>query len=252
MKRYMKSAILSAILLLISSLLSFGELTNGCFFVDQDVECHLIVQSGATTTNHLSGGKTYTVGNAIAEMLTTNKTTFYFAGGPMIEVGPKSTFSINLFDQEVKNLGSTPRRAEFGTHNISLTMGIGEFSVVYPNKDSNSSITIGTPYTSYLFQGGKYFVRITDRSAIVYVLEGSMQVHGDKNRVDNTDKGKLAVAIPFVDPASGIEDKVISSIKPLKPEEMERFATPVMLAEKKWADVQFFVVGNQVIGIWMK
>lgn len=249
----MKPLIFALFLFVSSALTTLGtDMTNGVFYTDSAVECHLIAQSGATTTNHLAAGKTYTVGNAIAEMVTTNKTTFYLAGGPMIEVGPKSTFSINLFDQEVKNLSSPPRKAEFGSHNISLSMGIGEFCVVYPNKDPVSSITIATPYTSYLLQGGKYFIRITDRSVIVYVLEGSMQVHGDKNRVDNTDKGKLAVAIPFLDPASGLEDKIISSIKPLNPEEMERFASPVMLAEKKWADVQFFVVGNQVIGFWMK
>ena len=246
----MKTLILS--LLLLASTVCGADMTNGVFYADSSVECHLISQNGAVTTNQLAAGKTYTVGNALLEMEVTNKTVFYFAGGPMIEVGPKSTLSINLFDQEVKNLNSAPRKAEFGSHNISLTFSKGEFAVIYPNKDTDSSITLATPFTSYQLNGGKYFVRISEKSVIAYVLEGMMQVHGDKNRVDKTEKGRLAVAIPFTDPASGVEDKIITSIKTLKTEEMERFAAPILQAEKKWADVQFFVVGKQVIGIWMK
>lgn len=244
-------ALIFALMLSVTTLLG-ADMTNGVFYTDSPVECHLISQNGATVTNQLAAGKTYEVGNALAEIVTTNKATFFISGGPMIEAGPNSTFSINLIDVEVKNLSDSPSKADFGMHNVNLGFGVGEFSIVYPNQDPNSSVTAATPYTSYLFQGGKYFVRITDKSAIVYVLEGMMQVHGDKNRVDNTDKGKLAVAIPFLDPASGVEDKIISSIKPLKQEEMERFATPVMLAEKKWANVQFVVIGGKVIGVRMK
>jgi len=229
-----------------------ADMTTGVFYADRSVECHLIAPNGSSTTNQLAAGKTYTVENALVELEVTNQTTFYFAGGPMIGVGPKSTFSINLFDAEVKNLDSTPRKAEFGTHNLSLSFTMGEYAIIYPNKDVNSSFTLSTPFTSYQLNGGRYFVRISEKSVIAYVLEGMLQVHGDKNRVDKTEKGKLAVAIPFTDPASGIEDKIITSIKPLNPEEMERFAAPILQVEKKWADVQFFVVGKQVIGVWMK
>ena len=227
-----------------------ADITNGVFYADNPVECHLIAQSGVTITNQLGAGKTYMVENAIVEMSISNKTVFYFAGGPMIEVGPKSTFSINLFDQEVKNLKSSPRKAEFGNHNISLTFTMGEFSVIYLGNEY-SSLVISTPFVSYLLNGGKYLIRLSDKSVIAYVLEGAMQVHSDK-KVDNTPKGSLAVAIPFSDPASGVEDRVVTSIKTLKAEETERFASPILLAEKKWADVQFFVIGGRVIGIWMK
>ena len=245
----MKTLLLS---LFVSTALYGSDFTNGVFYADKSVECRLISQSGATTTNQLSVGKTYMVGNALLEIDIPEKTTFYLSGGPMIEAGFKSTLTINLFDQEVKNLSAAPRKAEFGNHNIGLTFSRGEFSVVYPNKDSNNSLTVSTPFSSYQLNGGKYFFRVSEKSVVAYVLEGMLQLHGEKNRVDITDKGKLAVAIPFTDPSSGIEDKIISSIKPLKPEEIERFSSPVLMAEKKWADVQFYIVGNQVIGIWMK
>ena len=247
----MKSLILAFFLFAAGAIASAAEMTNGVFYVDNAVSCHLVSQNGSVTTNDLSAGRTYMVGNTLLEMETTNKTAFYFSGGPLIEVSPNAKLSVNLFDQEVNNLSSTPRKPEYGSHNLSLKFDVGEYSVIYPSKDANSSLTITTPYTSYELQGGKYYFRVSDKSAIVYVLEGMMNVHGDK-RVDKTEKGRLAVAIPFTDPASGVEDKIVTSIKALKQEETERFATPILLAEKKWADVQFFVINGRVIGAWVK
>lgn len=247
----MKTFILVFLLFVAGATASASELTNGVFYVDNPVDCQLIQQNGVTTTNTIVSGKTVTVGNSLMEITTGPKTLFYFAGGPLVEVSAKSSISVNLFDREVKNLKSMPRKAEFGTCNLSLMFNIGEYCVIYPNTDSNSSLTITTPYTSYEIQNGKFYFRVTDRSAIVYVLEGMMNVHGDK-KVDKTAKGNLAIAVPFVDPASGLNDKVVTSIKPVKQEETDKFTAPVILAEKKWADVQFFVLEGKVVGIWMK
>jgi len=249
---YNMKAIFTTLMLFFATLFANADMTDGVFYVDAPVECHLVSQNGNIATNHLSAGNTYMVGNVLLEMNITNKTTFHFSGGPMIDIAPKSAFSINLFDQEVKNLTVPPRKADFGSHNLSVSFGVGEYSVVYPNKNPGSMITVATPFITYQLSGGKYFFRVSDKSIIVYVLEGMMQVHGDKNKVDTTDKGKLAVAIPFTDPASGVEDKIITSIKTLKPEEMERFSSPVLIAERKWGDVQFFVINGRVIGLWMK
>lgn len=249
----MKALFLSLFLIVSSAILAFGfDMTNGVFYVDRPVECRLVSQNGNVKTNHLVAGETYTVGNTLLEMVTSNKMTFYFGGGPMIEAGTNSEFSVNLFDQEIKNLDATPRKAEFGTHNLSIQFRQGEFAVLYPNQDSNSTVMVSTPFTMYQLNGGKYYFRVSDKSSIAYVLEGDMKVHGDKNKVDTTDKGKLAVAVPFTDPASGVEDKIITSIKPLKPDEVARFSNPVLAAEKKQDDVQFFIVGNRVVGILMK
>jgi len=246
----MKSLTLSIAVLLVSLLTAVGDMTNGEFYIDNPAECRLLSQNGSSTTNILNGGQTYTVGNNLMEMSVSNTTTFYFAGGPMIEVGPKSSIGVNLYDLEVNNIDAQPRKAEFGTHNLNLNLVFGEFSILYPNTNG-STLTISTPFTSYEMLGGKYFIRITDKSIVVYVIEGSMQVHGDK-RSDKTDKGKIVVAIPFSDPASGVDDKVITSIKALKPEETDRFTSPVISAEKKWDNIRFFIVKGQVVGIWMK
>lgn len=229
-------------------------MTNGVFYIDSPVECHLISQNGASQTNHLVAGKSYMVGDFLVELEpeSTNKTTFYLSGGPMIEAFPRSSFSINLFDQEVKNLDAHPRRAEFGSHNINITLSKGEFSIIYSNSSANSSLIVGTPYATYQLHGGKYFFRVTDRSVVVYVLDGIMTVHGDKNKIDTTDSGKLSVVVPFSDPGSGVDDKIVTSIKILRKEEADKFAAPLLLAEKKSGNVLFIVINGRVIGVLLK
>jgi hypothetical protein len=246
----MKSLIFAVVFFVLSVITSIGDTTNGVFYIDNPVSCHLVSQNGSIITNQLNGGQTYTVGNNLMEMSVSNKTTFYFAGGPMIEAGANSSISVNLYDLEVNNINSQPRTAEFGVHNLNLNLTSGEFSILYPNTNG-SSLTVSTPFTSYEMHGGKYLVRITDLSIVVYIIDGSMEVHGDK-RVDKTEKGKLIVAIPFSDPSSGVDDKVITSTKTLRPDETDRFASPVILAEKKWSNVRFFIVRGEVIGMWMK
>jgi hypothetical protein len=223
------------------------NLTNGVFYLDKSAECHLISQNGAMTTNQLSAGKTYMVGNVLSELEFSQRTTVFFSGGPFIQTSTNSSFTINLFDLEVNNLDATPRRAQFGTHNLSLGFNRGEFAVIY-DKDTNSSFTVSTPYATYQLNNGKYFFRVTEKSVVVYVLDGMVEVHGDK-RVDKTGKGKLAMAVPFVDPASGVEDKIITSIKTLKQDETGRFSGPIVEAEKENGSVQFFIIQGKVIGI---
>jgi len=242
-------ALIFALMLSVTTLLG-ADMTNGVFYADSSVECHLISQNGATITNQLAAGKTYEVGNAIAEIVTTNKTTFYIAGGLMIEVAPKSTFSINLVDVEVKNLSEPPRKADFGSHNISLAMGVGEFSVIYLGNEY-SSLSISTPFISYELGSGKYLFRITEKSSLAFIAEGSLIVDG-KKKDKSTSKNSLSFAIPFNDPISGVKDKTLTSNRLLQPSESDVLQTSILSAEKKYLDVQFFVVSGRVIGIYTK
>lgn len=230
--------------------------TNGVFYTDQNVVCQLLAQNGTSKTNELLAGKSYMVVNegVIAEFsnISTNPTTYYLSNGALIQCSPSSVFSIDVFDQEVNNLDAQPRWATMGSHNISMTLTKGEFVVIYPTADSNSSATVNTPYAIYQISAGKYLFRVSEKSGVAYTGEGIMQVHGDKNKVDKTEKGKLALAVPFQDPESGVSDKIITTIKPVKQEDTERYTTPIATAEKSLGNVRFAVVGGQVVGILMK
>ena len=241
---------LTTIVLFFTINLVSADLTNGVFYVDSAVECHLLSSEGYAETNHLVSGRTYMIGNAIAEMNITNSTDFYLSGVGLLEAGTNSMFSLAIFDQQVENLADNTSRALFGMHNISVMLNKGEFSIVYYG-GSNSSFTISTPLASYELVGGKYFFRV-GQSDIAYVLEGSIQVHGDGKRVDKIEKGKRVLSVPMSDSSSGISDKVISNIKSLSSNDSTRFATPILEADKRTDNIQFFIVNGHVIGIRMR
>lgn len=233
----MRSLIFTIILIITSLISAKAELTNGAIYANVSTECHLIHPNGSVTTNVFASGRTITIGDALVEIVAESATLFYFSGGPLIEASAKSVISINLFDVDVENLNSTPQSAKFGNCNLSLKFDIGEFSVIYSNTNANSMLSITTPYTNYELKAGKYFFRITDKSAIVYVVEGVMNVHGDK-RVDKIGQGKFA--------------KVATTVKTLKQDESDMSPLSVNFPDTRKDDVRFFVIDSKVVGIWLK
>lgn len=248
----MKAKLIALLMFLAVGLASAETITtNGVFYVNAPTECHLIAQDGSTATNALASGHTYMVGNALAELHISTDSDIYLGGTAMLEAQSNSVFSIDVFDQEVKNINSEPSKAQFGYHNIGVTLINGDFSLIYPTNTPNSSFTVSTALTSYELNGGKYFFRVSDKSVVAYVFDGSMTVHGDNNKVSKTSKGNLALAIPFSDPSSGIPDRIMSSVKPLNSTNTT-FVNPIVKAEGKFSNVEFCVVNGRVVGISMK
>lgn len=233
----MKAIILS-FLLAASSL--FGA--EGVFYNNKPVESHLIAQSGATVTNHLIVGTTTMVGTSLVELCPTEKTTIYLSGGPIIEADAGSVLSINAFDQEVKNLTNQPCLAVFGMHNISIVLTKGNFSIVYPVQDENSTCAISTPLAMYQVNVGKFLFQISDQKSLVYVLDGMMIVHGDKNRKDTAKKGSKSIT-------GQIDTEVATTTRPINPAESNTIST--MQAHPDSA-IQFIVIDGRVRGVWMK
>ncbi len=237
-------AIFAAILLFVSTAVSAlgADMTNGVFYVEKPVECHLISQNGSIKTNQLAAGHTYMVGDVLLEMTVANRTLFYFAGGPLLEAGSNSVFSIDSFMVEVKNLNDQPRKVNLGTRNLALTFKSGEFSIVYPNTDPNSPLAVTTDFAMYEFPGGKYFVRAEANNSMAYVSKGTMITHANK-QATKTEEGKASVSSANYTFYDGL---------PNNPEYIAKCIASTDDTEKRFDDVQFFVVGGNVIGIWMK
>lgn len=239
----MKSLILSFILFVAVGL-NADMTNNGVFCVDTPCECRAILQNGATTTNQLIAGKTYTVGNMLFEILATNRTMFYFSSGLVIYVSPQSTMTINLFDQEVKNLDAQPRKAEFGSHNLSLVFNKGTFFVAYPSQDSNSTFAISTPLAMYQMNPGKFVFQISEQKSLVYVIDGMLKVHGDKTRIDLAKRGNKVIT-------GQIDTEVATTTRNINQTESKDISSSQSEIDTKSLNVQFYIVNGQVIGIWM-
>ena len=223
------------------------DMTNGVFYANSPVECHLIAQDSSSVSTHLIYNRTYMSGNVVAEMKVTNVTDFYLAGVGLIEAGTNSVFRLNLFTQEVENLTDNFGRAQFGICNVNVMLNSGDFVIIY-HGGTNSSFTVSTPLTSYDLISGKYFVRVTNKSTVVYVMEGTLIVHSDGSIRENTGRGKCAWSIQN-DPSNGISDRIVSNIEDVSSENSERFNGVVVLAEKKLNDGQFVIINGSVVGI---
>jgi len=247
----MKSFLLSVFLLVAVNFCSAAEKFNGTFYVSENVECHLISQNGLVVTNNLNSGKTYlTPTSGILELVSTNKITYYFSGGVIVEALANSTISIDVFDQEIQNLNDLPKLAKFGIQVVSITLNKGEFNIVYPIVIEGSSFTVNTPYAAYQLDKGSFFFRVSDKSTIAFVGEGTMQVYSDKKKTDIPKKGDLSIIVPLSE--TGLTDKYITSIKTLKQDEIERYTAPLQVVRQKTNDVKFIVISGKVVGVWMQ
>lgn len=231
---------LIALLLLCASTLLGADFTNGVFYVDKPVECHLISQNGATSTNTISAGETRQVGLQLVELRPAEPTTIYLSGGLKINAEANTVLSINVFDQEVTNLTASPRPAAFGSHNISLLFSSGKFTVSYPTQDAGSSCAISTPLAMYQMNPGKFIFQVSEGKSLVYVLEGMMIVHGDKNRTDTAKKGSKAIT-------GQIDTETATTTRPVNQAESNSIAA----AQKGEATtaIQFFVIDGRVRGV---
>lgn len=212
-----------------------ADMTNGAFFVDNDVECRLIAQSGATTTNQFLAGYTYTVGEQLMEMDITKPTMFYFAGGPIVRAGTNSTLIINIFEHEVKNCNVSPRKAEIGQFNLTLGFNRGEFVVVYPKTDSTSTFGIMTPHTGDPFAPGKYVFVVDETETTVNVLDKE-NIIADKRSPTRKNPTKS-------------KTKTITVTKALGQDEITKYGVPIAEIEKKADTVMFIIVNGNVVGV---
>lgn len=241
----MKNLITLTLLFVTFSLLA-SEITNGVFYIDSPVECHLIQQNGSTITNQLIAGKTYMVADSLLELFITNKTLIYFSNGAVIEASTNSIVDISLFTQEINNLDSQPSIGDFGFHNIGLSFFKGEFSIIYFNTNINSSFTITTPIAVYELNSGKFGFQVSEQKSLVYVFDGEIpRIHGDKNRIDSVKKGKLSIV-------GQMEDTVATTTRDIKQSEQSNIGIMLSKIDQKINDVKFFIISGRIIGFKLK
>jgi hypothetical protein len=234
-------AILLSFLLAASSLFA----ADGVFCVDKPVESHLIAQNGTIVTNQLAAGSTTIVGSTtLTELCPTEKTTIYLSGGPTIDADAGSVMSINAFDQEVMNLTNQPCLAVFGVHNISVVLSKGNFGISYRGQTAGSAFSVSTPLAMYQMNDGKFLFQVSDEKSLVYVLDGMMIVHGDKNRVDNAKKGSKSIT-------GQIDTEVATTTRPINPQESSTIAT-MQTRDNASAAIQFIVIDGRVRGVNLK
>lgn len=143
-------------------------------------------------------GKTIEIERKVYQFTPTNAPeTLYFSNDLIARVNTNSDFSVNSFFQEVYDINSTPKKAKFGNSNLAASLMNGSAIFVYSGGDSNnSSCVISTPMTDLELYKGTFYFKVSEGKVLVFVLDGSLKSHGDKNRENVVTAGYAVIAVP--------------------------------------------------------
>lgn len=224
----MKNILLLTLLTLLTYSTSFAQnYTNGVFVQD---------------------GKTVEVDKHVFSI--TPKSSFItlnFSDGLIARIDTNSDFSINSFFQEVYDLDLSPHKAKFGASTFSATLMHGSGVFVYSGGDVNSSCIISTPFTDLELYKGVFYFKVTDTRVLVFVLDGSLKSHGDKNRENVVTSGYAVVALP--NDIGILEDKISLGSEKIRPEAINILINDAKSAISLKDNVLFAIVNKKVIGI---
>lgn len=222
----------------------FGaDYMGGVVCADKPIEAHFIAQSGAVMTNFIASGENIVMADRILELVAKQPTKLSLSGGTTIEMDADSVMAVSVFDQEVKNQKGQPALAVFGFHNISFDLTKGKFFITYIKQDSNSTCEISTTTAVYQPNVGKFLFNVTEDRSTVCVLDGSVLVHGDKNRVDTTTKGNKTIT-------GRLDTELATTTRPLNTSDNSIIAQMQTSSEAS-AAIDFVVIEGRVWGVRM-
>jgi hypothetical protein len=73
----------------------------------------------------------------------------------------------------------------------------GGATVIYDgNTNSNSACIISTPMTDIELHKGTFYFKVSESKVLVFVLNGSLKSHGEKNRETVVTAGYAVIAVP--------------------------------------------------------
>lgn len=217
---------------------------------------HQIYQVDKKTfvTNDLETLKTHEIDINTFEITTqTNEfATILFASGTVIRVEQGSEFRVDLMNMVLKNTNAFPSKIDIETSslNIALMEGESHFSV-------NGSILLQTSLSNLGLETGRYFVQSTKKSVMVYILDGTLDVYDNVTNKKEPVKSGNAVLIrpsPVLSPRQMelFGDKMVTSVKKVKPEQFKPFLDTVIEMESVKNEVVFVKIGLDIIGVKIK
>lgn len=233
------------LILLFLSIKSFAQTTvNGSFYISEGKPSYQVTTpTRKSEVNSLLTGVTYKVADGIYDLSTGNESsTLLFSNDILIKLGTNSSFSINSFSQDILNMDNPPQKLQFDNYSLNVGLQKGEALISRTETNSNSLCVFSTKYADFELLSGKIIAKVTDKTVIIYVIDGLVRVHEDKPTIEVVGAGNMIIAVPFLDPSSGLEDKVVTSVKRIKDGDIPK------LADVK-SDILFTVVDGRIVGV---
>ncbi len=240
------------VLLASISMLTAEEFTTGGIYVNSastNLSCNLLSQ----TTNLMQQiivGKTYRLETEVMEFKTKvgEELSLSFSTGLQVGVLPKSTFSVDSFNQLVKNDASQPSTLQAEYSVTALSLMEGEVNLICPKMDTNSQCILQTPLVNVNLAPGRLSVRANPKWVILNAIDGAVTVVDAKNKKTVIDKGQMGLIIQY----PGREDQIMVTSKAISPEELTKITTSLDTLEKHGKDILFIVLEGKVVGVRLK
>ena len=238
---------------LVSGVLLPYKFTEGLKYTSLDIK------SKQYTTNNLSIYKTYSVSNNTFDVTTkTNQNiTLYLANNNIVKVEPNSEFRVDSFDLFVKESPQYPIKITQSQVNLNLALMDGEALFVINKVSPDDQILLQTPVVNLGLESGKYFVQISKKSVLIYILTGSLNVFDNitnKKELVTAGNAVLIHPAPMLSPKQQemFGDKMTTTVKKAKVEQFKPYVEEVTKLEFMLNEFIFIIDKNQVTGVKVK
>ena len=199
---------------------------------------------------YVEEGKTIEIDKKIHEVKPIKSSeTLYFSNDLIVNVYTNSSFTVNGFFQEILNTNTTPEKAKLGSHNFSATLMEGIAVVTYWGNESNSSCVVSTPMTDIELYNGTFFFRVNEGKVLVFVLNGSLKSHGDKNKENVVTSGYAVIAVP--NDIGILEAKISLTAEKVKQTIVDKLSTEAKNITNLKGMVMFVRIDGKLVGIKM-
>jgi len=234
------------------NVLSEDFLSGGTYVMSapDGIKYNLIGQV-STETDNLIVGRTYSSDTESIEITTASSQTVLLklSNEILVELQPDSKFSVDGFNQMVKNDDAEPMVVVYTDYIANLNLLEGDAYISSPTYDSaNTMNVLQTPLANLELSGGKYLVKSSQKFVICYVIDGSVKVFNPKtNKKETVEDGQMAFIVPFPG-----ETGVMVTSKTIEPGELLGQTNKVKEIEKNKDSVIFAVINKKIVGIKVK
>lgn len=238
--------------LLCGSVMCEDFLTGGTF-VKSATDGSQINFVGQTTseTAKMVVGRTYSSEMDMLEITTAGTQTIdlQLSTGTLVRVHPSSEFRVDAFNQMVKNSDAEPELVVSADYILNLALMNGEAFIITPKYSSpNTMCVLQTPLANLELNGGKYFVKASQKFVICYVVEGSVGVFNPKtNKKDVIETPQMAFIVPFPG-----EIGVMVTSKGIDSGELLKQINTLKEIDSSKDSVIFAVIDKKIVGIKVK
>jgi hypothetical protein len=217
------------------------------------------IDKKAFSTNKLEILKTYDIDLNTFEINTDTDqfATLYFPNNTIIKLEQNSEFRIDGFNTTFKETLPYPSRIEVDTYNMNLALMDGEAYFIVGQQTTNDQFFVQTPVSNLGLNKGKYYLQSTKKSAMVYILDGTLEVY---DNVTNDKKVVKAGNAVLIHPSAALSpkqmelfgDKMVHSVKKAKPEQFKPYIDVANSLDVIPTEVIFIYVDKKVVAVKVK